>query len=159
MIRYVDGDLLRATEDIIAHQVNGLGVMGAGLAKSIKAKHPAVFTQYATFTRTFDRPEDALGVNYMVTTSGQPVYTYDKTGHIIANLYGQARVGRATQQTDVDALMTALAHLKAYAKSNDLSVALPYKIGCALGGADWSVVEPLIADIFSDHDVTLYRLK
>ena len=30
MIKIVDGDILQAKEDIIAHQVNAMGVMGTG---------------------------------------------------------------------------------------------------------------------------------
>ena len=38
MIEIVNGDLLKADLPIIAHQTNCLGVMGAGIAKSIKYK-------------------------------------------------------------------------------------------------------------------------
>lgn len=40
------GNLLNADELYIVHQVNNLGVMGAGLALQIKHKYPQVFIQY-----------------------------------------------------------------------------------------------------------------
>ena len=40
------GDLLDAHVDIIFHVTNCMGVMGAGIAKSIKNKWPKVFTEY-----------------------------------------------------------------------------------------------------------------
>lgn len=46
MIIYKDGDILTSTADVICHQVNCKGVMGAGLAKQIKQKYPAVFKLY-----------------------------------------------------------------------------------------------------------------
>lgn len=38
MIYEIKGDLLKAEETFIAHQVNCKGVMGAGVAKQIKNK-------------------------------------------------------------------------------------------------------------------------
>lgn len=154
-----NGSLLDATETIIAHQVNGRGVMGAGLAATIKETYPDVFTRYHAFVKTFKTASEPLGLNYMVTSDGKPVYLYDGTGHIIANLFGQAMTGRNKAYTDEQALSKALRHLKAYAQANNYSVALPHGIGAGLGGGDWSRIEPIIATIFSDYDVTLYKLK
>ena len=39
----VHGDLLKASEDIIGHQVNCKGVMGSGVDKLIKEKYPEAF--------------------------------------------------------------------------------------------------------------------
>ena len=49
MIKIVDGDLLQANVPLIAHQTNCLGVMGAGIARSIKNKWTDVYTQYGCF--------------------------------------------------------------------------------------------------------------
>ena len=38
MIKFFNGDLLKSGCDIICHQVNEYGVMGAGIAKQIKEK-------------------------------------------------------------------------------------------------------------------------
>lgn len=38
MIKTIEGNILDAEEDIICHQVNCKGVMGAGLAKQSKSK-------------------------------------------------------------------------------------------------------------------------
>ena len=46
MIKIVNGDLLKADLSIIVHQTNCLGIMGAGIAKSIKNKWNNVFIQY-----------------------------------------------------------------------------------------------------------------
>ncbi|MDM5320060.1 hypothetical protein QUF57_08725 [Bacillus pumilus] len=46
MIKKVDGNILETSEDIICHQVNCKGVMGAGLAKQIKSKYLNVYKEY-----------------------------------------------------------------------------------------------------------------
>ena len=51
MIKIVDGDLLQSNLPLIAHQTNCLGVMGAGIAKSIKNKWSLVYTQYTNFCK------------------------------------------------------------------------------------------------------------
>lgn len=38
------------------------------------------------------------------------------------------------------------------------SVALPYKIGCGRGGADWEMVYKIIEEELKDYDVELWRL-
>ena len=49
MIKIFDGDILNASEYILAHQVNCMGIMGSGIAKQIKDKYPEVFEQYRKF--------------------------------------------------------------------------------------------------------------
>ena len=39
------------------------------------------------------------------------------------------------------------------------SVALPYKIGCGRGGADWEVVYKIIEEELKDYDVELWRFN
>ena len=51
MIKIVNGDLLQSNLPLIAHQTNCLGVMGAGIARSIKNKWTDVYTQYANFCK------------------------------------------------------------------------------------------------------------
>src|ERR1017187_9856457 len=46
MIKYVKGDLLDATQNLIAHSCNMQGVMGSGVAKAIKDKYPSAFASY-----------------------------------------------------------------------------------------------------------------
>lgn len=60
MIRIVKGSLLRANEDILGHQVNTLGAMGAGLAKQIKEKYPYVYEDYKNLCNS-NNGEDLLG--------------------------------------------------------------------------------------------------
>lgn len=154
------GNILNAVENIIGHQVNGIGVMGSGLAKQIRNQYPHVYRAYREFTLKADKPEQLLGINLMLYPSGRRLHN-DEHPHkgikIFANLFGQARISRHKKMTDEQALRQALEQLAAYAKEYNLSVALPYGIGCGLGGGDWNVVYDIIDDVFQDHSVTLYR--
>ena len=53
MVRYIDGDILSEPKQgeriIICQQVNCAGVMGAGLAKQIRAKYPVVYSEYQKY--------------------------------------------------------------------------------------------------------------
>ena len=46
MIRVVKGNLLDATEIVIAHQVNCQKKMNSGVAKAIREKYPEAFEKY-----------------------------------------------------------------------------------------------------------------
>lgn len=144
------GDLLTATENIIAHQVNGLGIMGGGVAKQIKDVYPNVFRTYKTYTDNHPSPESLLGANLIVLVDGSKK-------KFIANLFGQAHIGYSQKQTETEALRKALLHLKGYAQQLNLSVAMPHGIGCGRGGGDWNEIYALIDSVFHDYPVTLYR--
>jgi len=149
MIKIIQGDLLQATEDIIGHQVNCRGVMGSGVALQIKNKFPEAYHQYQFLCHSFsNRLEKLLGRCQIIKVGDR----------YIANLYGQLDYGRNKQQTELNMLTAALAKLKEEAKRECLSVALPYKIGSDRGGADWNEVYGIIDEVFSDYEVSLYRL-
>lgn len=57
------------------------------------------------------------------------------------------------------AMKTALTTIKDMAKDLNLSVCMPYNIGCGIADGEWEIVEKIITDVFDDYEVTLYRLK
>lgn len=149
-------DLFDAPVHIIAHQVNGRGVMGAGLATHIKQHFPHVFASYVRYCHGRP-PASLLGQNLIVCANGRPGAFYDGTGQLVANLFGQAMTSRTEKMTDENAVRTALTHLRDFAKARNLSVALPHHMGCNLGGGDWRVIEAIIADVFADYPVLICR--
>ena len=56
-------------------------------------------------------------------------------------------------------MKTALTTIKNMAKDLNLSIAMPYNIGCGIADGEWEIVEQIIADVFDDYEVTIYRLK
>ena len=137
-----NGDILTATTDVIAHQVNCMGVMGAGLAKSIKESYPEVFHAYHEHCKC---QEELLGTCQLVQTSG---------GRYVANLFGQKSFGRKNQQTDYHAVHQALLDCVQQMQDKGLkSIAIPYKMGCGLGGGAWPIVKNIITEVFAPTDM------
>lgn len=152
MIKIVKGDLLEAKEDIIGHQVNCQMKMNSGVAKSIREAHPLAFLRYMKMCEN----NGALGLPTSEML-GECQFT-KSNDKIIANLFGQNFYGYDKKKyTDEEALFSAFKRLREYAENFELSVALPYMIGCYRGGADWKIVEEYLLKAFDGYEVTLYK--
>lgn len=146
LVNIVTGDVLNAKEDIIAHQVNCLGVMGAGVALAVKRKYPEVFLQYSKYVKSSTKSR--LGRLQVIQVD---------EGKFVANLFGQENIGKNSKQTDEAALESSLKSLATFALKHNLSVAMPYGIGCGYGGGDWAVISQLIESSLKGVKVTLYK--
>lgn len=147
-IEFFDGDLLfDAKVEVVCHQTNCQGVMGAGIAKQIHLVYPRVFDKYQEFC------SDLSSVGRSPLGSCQLVWTDESQNRIVANLFGQEYYGRDRQQTDYNALRSALHSLAnhPFLVRNKMSLGFPYKIGCALGGGDWAIVFPMIREELKDY--------
>lgn len=147
------GDILnRSYFDVVCHQVNCIGKMGAGLAKQIADMYPEVKDKYIAHTSKCGS-QAVLGTCLLSKTiSGSNDWRGPK---YIANLYGQLEIGTDKQQTNYRALQYAiqdfykqLSEIKP--PTNGYGVPYPYKIafpknmGCGLAGGDWDIVEKII---------------
>lgn len=74
---------------------------------------------------------------------------------VIANMFSQ----KENFDTDYLNMKIALTYLKKFAQENDLSIAIPYGIGCGIANGEWDKVYKIIEKVFSDYDVTLYKLE
>lgn len=74
---------------------------------------------------------------------------------IIANMFSQ----KENFDTDYLNMDIALTYIKEFAQKNNLSIAIPYGIGSGIARGDWNKVYKIIEEVFSDYDVTLYKLK
>jgi len=81
----------------------------------------------------------------------------------IANLFGQVGYGRDEQQTDLKALFHAFLSLREQSKLiGKYTIAIPYGIGCGLGGASWNDVCKIINKVFKSDNrsiVDIYQLQ
>lgn len=150
-IEYKDGDILKCEERILIHQTNCLGIMGSGVAKQIRAKSPRTYLEYREFCDRMT-PEELLGKVQLVVDD-------DK---VYVNLFSQLDFGRKKRHTDYEAMDDGLRVLKVYLDTlyKDIDrIAIPYNIGCGLGGGDWSIVVGIIEGVFSNWDGTIVFYK
>ena len=161
MIKIVNGDLLQSNLPLIAHQTNCLGVMGAGIAKSIKNMWNIVYIQYTNFCKNLGYSKNLLLGKCQICITGESPIGF------VANLFGEYSFTESVapyenRHTDYDALKKALLDLKAFCEDYDIKeLGIPYKLGCGLAGGDWDgVVYPMLQELFAnDSTITLYIYK
>lgn len=150
MVYSTDGDIFQCSENIIVHQVNCKGVMGAGIAKCIAQRFPRTISPYKAQCGKFGA--NNLGHALIVQGhSGRTKYEHK----FIAHVFGQNDFGRAynTTYTDYDALKRGLIEVEQFAARHGLTVAIPYGIGCNLGGGEWFTVRSNIYEVFGNSPV------
>ena len=150
MIKEVNGDLLAAAEDIIAHQVNCFGATG-GLAAYIFCRWPAAYEDYRQVTGRLGSHGLQMKMLGHAQLTGQ-----QRDGKMLANLYGQYFPGQDYRPAMLERALRALGD---FARSTGKSVALPYGLSCGICGGDWTEVREIIGRTLEDVDATLYRLN
>lgn len=140
MVRYIEGDILSEPKQgeriIICQQVNCAGVIGAGLAKQIRAKYPVVYSEYQQYIYELTAQESPL--------LGRVSYVRVADNIAIANIFGQDGYGRGMRHTNYAAL--SVAFWRMFSRIHNTTIRIPYGIGCGLGVGDWNIVEALIKD-------------
>ena len=163
-INIVNGNIFDTHCNIICHQENCQGVMGHGIAKQVKEKYKGVFNEYKRYCDAHaDNREAMLGEALIVDVDyGAAVLDWlvNKERKYIANIFGQLTYGTGLR-TDYKALVLGLEVVANFAKEHNLSVAIPYKIGCGLAGGDWNKVNILIEGVFAGTgiEVLMYRYE
>ena len=146
MIRYIDGDLVKESDniDVIDHGCNCFCVMESGIAPQIKAKFPEA---YAVDCATIKGDKSKLGT-ITHTLNTKPV---------VVNIYSQYDTkGRREGKMDLDydALRSGLKELKA--KFSGKHIGLPM-IGSGLAGGSWDIIEQIIEEEMRGEYVTIVR--
>jgi len=154
MIRQVHKNLLDADEKVIVQQVNHRGVMGAGLALQLKKKYPKMLEGYVEVCKKW---------SWEYCKEFGLVYFYDAPdGKKVANLFGQDTYGWNAALTDYLAVENGMKTINRYCFDNGVSVAIPFGMGCGLGGGDWNRVLQIILDTHSeyenDFDIVIHKL-
>lgn len=146
-IKNIDGNLLDTDAELILHQVNCQGKMNSGVAKAIREKWPIVFEEYV---KLFSK-------DFFVVKLGicQPVSVTDNQK--VINMFSQDNYGYdGKMYTSYDAINTCLGKVKDYCVKNGYKrIALPYKMCCCRGGANWDVIMAMIKANFEDSDITI----
>jgi O-acetyl-ADP-ribose deacetylase (regulator of RNase III) len=150
-MKTIKGDLIQAgingDVDLIIHQCNCFNTMKSGIAPKIAKAFP--WAKEAD-DLTVRGDSDKLGTFSLGI--GKP---------LIVNLYGQYD-WRGRQcgivETNYNAIHVALTDIAEGLTVDNFSgkIGIP-KIGCGLGGGDWSIVKPIIEDTLKDFDVYYYE--
>lgn len=140
------GDLLKAEEDILVHQVNVDGMMGGGVARRIANKFPQAEKEYIKFCENHDNDFRQLRGKVDLTQENEKY---------IANMFSQTK----DFKTDYDAMETAFTTIREYAEQEGLTIAMPYKIGCGIAKGDFNLVLDIISKVFKNYEVVLYKLE
>jgi len=154
MIHYRKGNLLEQSDlSAIVHQCNLMHIFGAGIALEIKETFPEA---YEADKQTPKNDISKLGkYSYAIT----PTF-------LIFNMYSQLGLSRHTRTTSYSHMEIAFKKIKNDLQNNifglkmPITLGMPYKIGCGLGGGNWEDVEKIIKNVFTDatFDVIICEL-
>lgn len=128
-------DLFQASVDALVNPVNTHGVMGAGLAREFRLRHPAMFQEYR---RICDRGMLDVGqMHFWLTGQLQPRF--------IVNFPTKRDWREPSRLPWVRAGLEELARQVVLRQIP--SIAVP-ALGCGLGGLDWATVRREVWTMF-----------
>lgn len=142
-MKHIKGNLLDfpAGINVLVHQANIEGNMGAGIAAQIAKRYPEAAVED---TAAFQSGEAKLG-----TYSIAFLKSYKKA---IVNLYGQSIRKRSSAgiPTNYNAVWAAFKRLDKqmceWATREAVVIGVPKFMGCALGGGNWNVYSAIIEE-------------
>lgn len=156
-MKVIQGDLLKKFEDgefdIIIHGCNCFHQMGAGIARSIADKWPAV--------PMIDRQMSERGSRFKLGFFTICDVNYDNSSldtKLVVNMYTQYKPGRE----DPDVLYKAI--YEGFTRLNNSKVLLEHhrigipKIGAGIAGGNWIKINALIEKAMPGRDITLVEL-
>lgn len=148
---YIDGNLFDSKADVLCHQVNLYGSMGAGIAAEIRNRFPKVNERYEDFCSKFDPYEygdKILGKSLILQADGREQF--------IANCFCQNMDSKDGCLTNYEKMEECFQNVLKWMKNNNENVvALPYKFGCGIAGGDWNIVESIIKNVFDFPGITV----
>jgi O-acetyl-ADP-ribose deacetylase (regulator of RNase III) len=160
-IQFLTGD---ATEpqlgdglNIIIHVVNDVGVMGAGIARTIREKWPHVNAKYEEL---FQKP-----AKERATAQGQIQIVPVGDRLFVCNLFGQSGIGdlyglpAVRYSAIAEGLLRLGSRLETYRrKTKDKSLPRLHmpRIGCGLAGGSWAKVEAEIYYALGTEQLEVY---
>lgn len=138
------GDIFNTTADAIGHGVNCHGVMGAGIAKAVRAKASEQYFNRYKF------------VCYNTNPAGTAEEHYDRDMKIfITNLFTQVEPG---PNAKYNLLVSAMTDYISNPFRRSQSIALP-RIGCGIGGLDWKYVRPILQGFSYHINIEVWELE
>ncbi len=148
MIRYTQGNILKAEVEALVNTVNTVGVMGKGIALAFKKAFPENFEAYYKAYR-----EGKLQIGKMLVFQNQQMFP-----KYIINFPTKKHWRHPSKYEYVrEGLIDLIEVIKEY---NIQSVAIP-PLGCGNGKLEWSIVQKMIEESLSEiaesRDIILYE--
>lgn len=142
-----NGDVFTTEATFIAHGCNVDGVMGAGVAATVRSRYPSI---YEAYKYVCDTGRFKVGDCYALMASD---------GKVILNLATQDRPGpHARYEWVAEALMEAASEAEGMMPEQDsILIAMP-EIGCGIGGLDWEQVQILVESTESSFDAVEFEV-
>lgn len=133
-MQHHNGDVFSTTAKILAHGANIEGVMGAGVAKTLREKFPKNYNAYKFFC------ENGLAVAGEWYANND-----DNPGELIVlNLFTQDKPGRnARYEWVAQSLLNFADFYSEQSFGFGKTIALP-EIGSGIGGLEWDKVEEIL---------------
>lgn len=133
-IQYKHGDIFQSTAQTLVCPVNVVGVMGAGLAKRFKERAPKMFAEYQWLCQSG------------LISIGHPVLWEGNKRNIL--LFPTKQHWRDNSQLEYivagfEMLNSRTVSRPTWQDWDITSIAFP-KLGCGLGGLQWSEVKPVM---------------
>ena len=130
MLTHRTGNIFTSDQPAIGHGVNCKGVMGSGIAVTVKKLFPEVYEVYRDYCRE-------VGLH-----GGDMLPVLSNGGRVILNLASQEKTGA---NAHYDFLEASVRNAFSYCQQNGISgFALP-RIGAGIGGLDWDRVLEILA--------------
>lgn len=144
------GNIFTTDLPAIGHGVNTKGVMGAGIAKTIRANFPDVYSLYRDYCQEGRlKPGDVFPAFSVMSNPNRWIF----------NIASQNNTGPDATYEWVE---MGMAKALVLAKNLGLSgLALP-RIASGIGGLEWDLVEPIMtaaADLYPNLIVELWEFK
>lgn len=140
MIKFTQGDILRADVEAIVNTVNCVGVMGRGIALQFKKAYPANFTAYLEACN-----------NKQVQPGKMFVFDTQQLANprFIINFPTKRHWKGASRIEDIESGLEAL--ISTIQEKQIKSIAIP-PLGAGLGGLDWMLVRQKIETYLANLD-------
>lgn len=146
-IIHKNGDLFTSQSKYLCHQVNCLGKMGSGIARSVRDRFPTAYEEYRSLCHGADSPGTLMG----------RILQSDCDCKTIIHMFAQERCGRHIRYTDYAAFRECLRKIKSAIPTGS-TIALPHGIGCGLGGGDWDIILPMIEEeLANDYEIEVWK--
>lgn len=166
MIYFVSEKFINSTSDILAHQVNCCGAMGAGIAKEIKEKFPEIYSGYKEVCEKVDEPRNLLGECLILKINNKDQY--------VANLFAQLEWKGLPRKYPTDKMLTTPLYgrqvnyeslyrsleelnrnaLLLYNQYNKRTITISFRqgMGCHNAGGSWDIVLGMMDHFWKNND-------